>query len=135
MIPNTETNGLFHLREGFYFRRNEDGTVTIMYRQPMHPDSGGATQYPHLTAEITVPATEFASVMATVSARGETYETWQEAVSYLDTNTTPSLEDRLESVLADLKKIGSSNQELRGAEDYVSFALELLRKYVMGIVL
>lgn len=68
---------MFHLRQGFFFERTDGGDVHIVYAPAPHNDPLD------IVAEITVPANEFASVMATVSHRGETSETWQEAVKYL----------------------------------------------------
>jgi hypothetical protein len=68
---------MFHLREGFFFERQPDGSVRIVYAPPPHNEPL------NVLAEITVPPNEFASVMASVSSRGETSETWTEAVEYL----------------------------------------------------
>ena len=66
----------FHLRGGFCFRRNEDGSITLQHR--------GYTPHSYfVNAEATVPSNEFASVVASVSARGEDGETFQEAWDYL----------------------------------------------------
>jgi hypothetical protein len=62
----------FHFREGFYFSRATDGSVTIRVAESAHGDA------PTLR-EITVPENEWASVLASVCARGESGETWQEA--------------------------------------------------------
>lgn len=71
----SNVEGYFHLRGGFYFRREANGDITIMLGSA---EAGGQA------VRISVPSNEFASVMASVSARGETGETWREACDYLD---------------------------------------------------
>ena len=66
----------FHLRDGFCFRRNDDGSITIQHREY----GPGAFV---VDAKTTVPPNEFASVMASVSARGEDAETFREAEEFL----------------------------------------------------
>lgn len=65
MIPG------FHLREGFHFERVGDGDVRITYAPKGE-----------IVAQITVPENEWASVVASVSANGETAGTWQSARGY-----------------------------------------------------
>jgi len=55
-----------HSRDGFYFQRAEDGSVVIE----------------HEGASATLAPSEWASVVAFVSARGEGYTTWQEALEW-----------------------------------------------------
>jgi hypothetical protein len=56
----------FHLREGYYFTRLEDGGVIIQ--------SGSDNSC------LTVSANEWASVVASMSKEGETTETYNEAL-------------------------------------------------------
>lgn len=56
--------GAFHARQGWYFRRGEDGSVTI---------------WPGEGTEITLDADSWCSVVASVSAPGEAYETFAAA--------------------------------------------------------
>lgn len=64
-----ENNG-FHAREGWYFRREEDGSVRIMA-----PDSLG----PGARQVVTLDANTWASAVASVSAEGETADTFGRA--------------------------------------------------------
>lgn len=59
----------FHWREGIYFYRDTNGSVVIEQR-------GGA----YFTA--TIPANEWASIVAFVSAKGENAETYTAALSF-----------------------------------------------------
>ena len=63
---------MFHARDGLYFERLADGSVKVR----LEPIGGGAP------AEAIVPADTWASVIATVCARGETADTWNEARQY-----------------------------------------------------
>jgi hypothetical protein len=56
-----ERSGAFHARAGWYFRRGEDGSVTI---------------WPGEGEEITLDADSWASVVASVSAAGESSVTF-----------------------------------------------------------
>ncbi len=69
----------FHLRGGLHFQREEDGAVTIV-------KTNGQAFDPTIEWEVTVPADEWASVVATVCARGDTGDTWREALA---SHTTP----------------------------------------------
>ena len=66
----------FHLQQGLYFKRESDGRITI-----------SITQTPMVDAPVifttTCDVSGFASVMASMSARDETAETWKEAVEFL----------------------------------------------------
>ena len=62
----------FHLREGFYFRRLENGDVNIFVTETPRHDSA-------ILREIVIPENEWASVVASVSAKGENADTWQQA--------------------------------------------------------
>jgi putative heme degradation protein len=52
----------FHSRDGLFFRRNEDGSVSIIASQ---------------STAVRLAENEWASVVASVSAEGETHERWQ----------------------------------------------------------
>lgn len=56
----------FHVRDGLYFRREADGSVRVKLGD----------------REVTVDPSSWGSVLASVCSRGETYETWQEAVHF-----------------------------------------------------
>jgi hypothetical protein len=62
---------MYHARDGLFFERQADGSVKVR----LEKDNGAAM-------EITLPADTWASAMASVSARGETLDTWNEARQY-----------------------------------------------------
>lgn len=62
-IPQAEVEqepGEYHQRDGWYFKRVEEGNVQIRHGLIVH----------------TIPADEWASVVASVSAGGETSRSW-----------------------------------------------------------
>ena len=61
----------FHWRDGWYFRRLENGTVHVEHVAP--PDRG--LKEPDMQFDI--PPNEWASIVAAVSAQGETGETYK----------------------------------------------------------
>lgn len=63
----------FHAREGWYFRREDDGSVRILA-----PDSLGAGAH----QLVALDASTWASVVASVCARGETGETYRAALDF-----------------------------------------------------
>lgn len=69
-----ETIQCFHWRDGWYFRRLEDGSVRIMYRD--HPSSE------FLAVDVTIPSPEWASIVCSVSREGETVQRWEEALNF-----------------------------------------------------
>lgn len=67
--------GEFHNRDGWYFKRvDEAGTVRIRKRVTGHDGA-------EIVTEIEIPENEWASIVAHVSRRGETSQTWQQARS------------------------------------------------------
>jgi hypothetical protein len=63
------THDGFHARDGWYFERQEDGSVKL------------SAAVGRSTETLTLPANEWASVVAAVCAEGETSETYQRALS------------------------------------------------------
>ncbi len=63
--------GEFHWRDGWYFSRNEDGSVRVQQRSPGLSDT-----------TITIPAPEWASIVCSVSKDGETGERWNAAQDF-----------------------------------------------------
>lgn len=61
-----------HLRNGFYFEREKNGSVTIYV-------TGIVNGPAPILRKVTVPGNEWASVVAHVSKRGETGKTFEEA--------------------------------------------------------
>lgn len=68
-------NSGFHARDGWYFRRENDGSVRILA-----PDSLG----PGAHQVVTLDADTWASVVASVSGGGETSESFQAARRFHD---------------------------------------------------
>lgn len=75
-IPEEERRG-FHSREGFFFKREPDGSVTIRVEGPPWENGRGQLQ-----REITLPENEWASVVASVSALSEDGVTWAVARAF-----------------------------------------------------
>lgn len=66
----------FHWRDGMYFQRQPDGTVSIAKTVTPSADESG------LAWCFDVPAAEWASIVASVSAVGETGETYRAAEAF-----------------------------------------------------
>ena len=67
---------MFHLQDNVYFERQPDGRIRIVVRE------GAMADAPVIKDTITT-VEGFASVMASMSAAGETLQTWQAACRYL----------------------------------------------------
>lgn len=70
----------FHARDGWYFRREDDGSVCILA-----PDSLG----PGAHQVVTLDAGTWASVVASVGRGGETSERFQAARHFHDSDLGP----------------------------------------------
>ncbi len=66
---------MFHWQHGWYFSRQSDGTVYV-YKG----SEKAADDLPKLPL-LAIPAAEWCSIVAAVSATGETAETYQAAVA------------------------------------------------------
>lgn len=66
-------NGEFHQAKGLYFKREEDGSVTIRKASSAKPDAPAVF-------EQTIPSNEWASIVAAVSEGGETALSYQGAL-------------------------------------------------------
>lgn len=75
---------MFHANNGLYFERHADGSVTVSHWLRGAANAGRADQQPVnvLDREWNLTASEWASVIATVSARGESGETHTEALLF-----------------------------------------------------
>lgn len=62
----------FHAHGGWYFRREDDGSVTIEVAESAHVDAP-------LKVALTVDPDTWASIVASVSGSGETGDTWRAA--------------------------------------------------------
>lgn len=70
----------FHSRDGLYFARTVTGDVIVTIEVPVHDGTGNFHEgHRAVLHRIVLPQDEWASVLASVSARGETGETWQQA--------------------------------------------------------
>lgn len=67
--------GEFHWRDGTYFKRLENGSVRVRRTETPNADSPTA-----LT--LVIPPSEWASIIAHVSSRGETAESYCEAEKF-----------------------------------------------------
>lgn len=95
---------MFHLRNGFFFERLNDGSVRIRYAQPVIDEFGnpapaaGGGYFKAIIAQVTVPENEWASVLASVCAAGETSKTWQAAREYHATGSNPASQETAHNV-------------------------------------
>jgi hypothetical protein len=65
------TNLAFHSQDGLYFTRMEDGSVKVTVKER-----------DEVKFETALPASIWGSVVSSVSLKGETYETWQQAQAF-----------------------------------------------------
>ena len=72
----------FHAHSGWFFSRAETGAVTISYEPSPEQaiDSGANATAPDVTA--TFDDSTWASIVAFASARGETGDTYREALAF-----------------------------------------------------
>ena len=68
----------FHFKDGWYFKRLEDGSVLIYHEEPISRAECAAL----IDAQIEIDPGSWASIIASVSARGDTAETFREAVKF-----------------------------------------------------
>ena len=66
--------GAFHWRNGWFFKRLANGSVRVMRRE--RPASN------YFVVDITIPAAEWASIVCSVSALGETEDRWMAAQEF-----------------------------------------------------
>jgi hypothetical protein len=70
----------FHSRDGLFFTRTTTGDVIVTFEVPVHDMSGNyADGHSAVLHRIVLPENEWASVLASMSSRGEDVTTWQEA--------------------------------------------------------
>lgn len=63
----------FHAHNGIFFKRTDEGDVLVT----IVSETEHSIQETH-----TIPSGVWASVVASVSGRGETYERWQQALAF-----------------------------------------------------
>jgi hypothetical protein len=68
---------MFHLRDGLFFERADNGAVRIVKTA-----NGRFPGDDQITFDITVPENEWGSVVAMVSSVGETHESWMSARAF-----------------------------------------------------
>ena len=67
---------MFHLQDNVYFERLQGGRIRIVVRDGLNAEAP-------IIKDTTTDVNGFASVMASMSARGEDLASWQEAIAYL----------------------------------------------------
>lgn len=74
----------FHWRDSWFFRRQNDGSVRVMRLRKATYDHlpEGAKESIWLEPDVTIPPNEWASIVASVSDRGESDGRWQEALDF-----------------------------------------------------
>jgi hypothetical protein len=77
----------FHWRDGWYFKRLEDGSVRVSH--VTHPPFEGK-----LEQQFVISENEWASIVCSVSAEGETSQRWQKAREFHGAATTTSTQGR-----------------------------------------
>lgn len=69
------TSRAFHWRDGWFFGRTEDASVRVMHRK-------ATANFNYLDVDLTIPENEWASIVCSVSADGETSERWNVARAF-----------------------------------------------------
>lgn len=73
---------MFHWRDGWHFGRNGDGSVTFEHRvYGTEKNELGELMYT-FDAKGNIPAAEWASIVASMSALGEEGGRWQKALDF-----------------------------------------------------
>lgn len=65
----------FHFKDGWFFKRQEDGSVHIYHVPPGF--AGAGDEAPEADAEVVIDFSSWASVVASVSSTGETSQSYQ----------------------------------------------------------
>jgi hypothetical protein len=102
---------MFHLRNGFYYGR--DGDEVLLAWRGLDEKSNDVVEH-----EVRVPVNEWASAVASTSARGEDVETYHEALAFLE---TPAETEKIER--------GTEILRLQRAGDVVAETLGSLEAY------
>lgn len=72
----------FHWQNGWYFERLDDGSVRIYHQDPVSKRTAGEGEFAEYDTCIDIHMDSWASIVASVCARGETGETWREALQF-----------------------------------------------------
>lgn len=78
--PNERTT-VFHQQAGFYAERLDDGSVRLVKQNPPTPIEQSHGAPGEVVMDHTIPAAEWASIVAAVSVGGETSATYQAALN------------------------------------------------------
>ena len=70
---------MFHYKDGIFFKREADGSVTVIKRVTAHDDA-------EIIAEFNIDVDGWCSIIASVSYTGETSEKWTEANKFHGNN-------------------------------------------------
>lgn len=79
-----QVQGAFHWRDGWFFKRSQDGSVRVMHKKD------------YLRTDLTIPANEWASIVCSVTTAGETGERWEQAREFHNRPLLTSLEGKTE---------------------------------------
>lgn len=79
-------NYVFHAKDGWHFSRKEDGSV----RMEKLDFTGDIETVPMIRESVEFDAGTWASIVASVSARHETTETYYEALAFHNKVATPT---------------------------------------------
>ncbi len=86
----------FHCREGWYFKRQDDGSVRIFH---VDGHAEGLGFPPETDADFLIDADSWASVVASVSKGGETGDRWQAILVFHMGEITSELAKRIARAL------------------------------------
>lgn len=107
---------MFHLQENVYFERADSG-VRIVIRDGVNADAP-------IVKDVTTDFSGFASVFASMSARGEDFDSWREALNEL------TGED-LKAKLAELSRLAPCDFPRRGRTDCFTAAETKIRSAML----
>lgn len=73
---------MFHWKDGWFFARQDNGSVTMEHRVYENAQNELGQQMYHYDVKVNIPANEWASIIATVSAGDEVDGRWQSALDF-----------------------------------------------------
>lgn len=73
---------MFHWKDGWYFSRQDNGSVTMEHRVYEDEFNELGQRMYHYNAKVNIPAAEWASIVAAVSISGETAQSYQDALTF-----------------------------------------------------
>lgn len=66
---------MFHYKDGIYFKREENGDVTIVIKDSAHVDA-------KVVKTLNIDVNGWCSIIASVSDTGETSEKWEDSLKF-----------------------------------------------------